>query len=251
MAATPDGGGYWLVGSDGGVFGFGDAAYHGSVPGSHSIHLGAPIVGIATRDAGGYWLVGSDGGVFGFGDAAYHGSVPGSHAIHLGAPIVGMAATPDGGGYWLVGSDGGVFGFGDAAYHGSVPGNHSIHLAQPIVGIAADAKGGAGYWLASGQAACLPANCIAQGPVLALGSTGPAVLALQERLIASAIGWDRPTARLATARSRPSMPSRKQRASAVMESSGPQPGLLCRKEWSPTQGAPPATSSRSTSRTTW
>ena len=74
--------------------------------------------------------------------------------------------------------------FGDAVYHGSVPGNHSIHLAQPIVGIAADAKGGAGYWLASGQAACLSANCIAQGPVLALGSTGPAVLALQERLIA-------------------------------------------------------------------
>ena len=30
MAATPDGGGYWLVASDGGVFSFGNAAFHGS-----------------------------------------------------------------------------------------------------------------------------------------------------------------------------------------------------------------------------
>ena len=30
MAATPDGGGYWLVASDGGVFTYGDAAFHGS-----------------------------------------------------------------------------------------------------------------------------------------------------------------------------------------------------------------------------
>jgi hypothetical protein len=147
--------------------------------------LGAPIVCIAaTPDGGGYWLVGSDGGVFGFGDARYHGSVPASHSIHLGAPIVGVAVTRDGGGYWLVGSDGGVFGFGDAAYRGSVPGTHSIHLADPIVGVTADTTGGAGYWLAGGQPACLPANCIAQGPVLALGSTGSAVLALQNRLIA-------------------------------------------------------------------
>ena len=29
MAATPDGGGYWLVGADGGVFSFGDAVFHG------------------------------------------------------------------------------------------------------------------------------------------------------------------------------------------------------------------------------
>jgi hypothetical protein len=183
MAATPDGGGYWLVGSDGGVYSFGDARYRGSVPGSHSIHLAAPIIGMAaTHDGGGYWLVGSNGGVYSFGDALYRGSVPGSHSIHLGAPIVGIATDATGGGYWLVGSDGGVFSFGDARYHGGVPGNHSIHLAEPIVSFAA-APDGAGYWLASGRAPCL-ANCAVQGPTLALGSTGPAVLALQERLIA-------------------------------------------------------------------
>ena len=117
------------------MFAFGSAGYHGSVPGDPSIHLAAPIVGIAPDTAGsGYWLVGSDGGVFGFGDALYHGSVPGSPSIHLAAPIVGMADTPDGGGYWLVGSDGGVYSFGDAHFHGSVPGSHSIHLGAPIVG---------------------------------------------------------------------------------------------------------------------
>ena len=31
MAATPTGDGYWLAASDGGVFGFGDAAFHGSM----------------------------------------------------------------------------------------------------------------------------------------------------------------------------------------------------------------------------
>jgi hypothetical protein len=30
MSATPDGKGYWLVASDGGVFSFGDAAFYGS-----------------------------------------------------------------------------------------------------------------------------------------------------------------------------------------------------------------------------
>ena len=43
MAATPDGKGYWLVASDGGIFSFGDAAFFGSEGG---VHLNAPIVGI-------------------------------------------------------------------------------------------------------------------------------------------------------------------------------------------------------------
>ncbi len=61
-----NGEGYWLVGSDGGVFAYGDADYFGSTGGKH---LNAPIVGIAvTANGNGYWLVGSDGGVFAFGD---------------------------------------------------------------------------------------------------------------------------------------------------------------------------------------
>jgi hypothetical protein len=31
MAPTPDGGGYWMVASDGGIFSFGNAAFDGSM----------------------------------------------------------------------------------------------------------------------------------------------------------------------------------------------------------------------------
>jgi hypothetical protein len=44
MAATPDGGGYWLVATDGGIFGYGDAQFYGS---TGAIHLNAPIVGMS------------------------------------------------------------------------------------------------------------------------------------------------------------------------------------------------------------
>ncbi len=136
-AATP-GNGYWLVAADGGVFSFGDAAFHGSMGGTR---LNQPIVGMAATPTGnGYWLVAADGGVFSFGDAAFHGSMGGTR---LNQPIVGMAATPTGHGYWLVAADGGVFSFGDAAFHGSMGGTR---LNQPIVGMAATPTGH-GYWL--------------------------------------------------------------------------------------------------------
>ena len=136
MAATADGGGYWLVASDGGVFSYGDAAFHGSTGG---LTLVQPIVGMAEDPAtGGYWLVASDGGVFAF-DAPFEGSEGGQP---LNQPIVGMAATPDGDGYWLVARDGGIFSFGDAAFHGSEGGQA---LNAPVVGMAATAGGG--YWL--------------------------------------------------------------------------------------------------------
>jgi hypothetical protein len=88
MAATPDGGGYWLVASDGGIFTFGDASYLGST--GHTT-LNKPIVGIATTpDGDGYWLVASDGGIFTYGAARFLGS---TGAMVLNKPIVTMAAT--------------------------------------------------------------------------------------------------------------------------------------------------------------
>ncbi len=130
--------GYRFVASDGGVFAFGGAGFHGSAGG---LSLNKPIVGMAsTPDGGGYWLVASDGGIFSYGDAAFHGSAGG---LTLNKPIVGMASTPDGGGYWLVASDGGIFSYGDAAFHGSAGG---LTLNKPIVGMASTPDGG-GYWL--------------------------------------------------------------------------------------------------------
>ena len=66
-AAAGGDGGYWEVASDGGIFSFGDATFHGSMGCSP---LNAPIVGMAaTPDGAGYWEVASDGGIFSFGDA--------------------------------------------------------------------------------------------------------------------------------------------------------------------------------------
>ncbi|HET9061428.1 MAG TPA: hypothetical protein VFN61_16045, partial [Acidimicrobiales bacterium] len=62
MVATPDGQGYWMVASDGGVFCFGDATYHGSTGGRQ---LSAPIAGLVPNGAG-YTLIGEDGQVYPF-----------------------------------------------------------------------------------------------------------------------------------------------------------------------------------------
>ena len=73
MAATPDGKGYWLVASDGGIFNYGDAAVLRARPAA--CRLNKPIVGMAaTPDGKGYWLVASDGGIFSYGDAKFYGS---------------------------------------------------------------------------------------------------------------------------------------------------------------------------------
>ena len=129
--------GYWVVGSDGGVFAFGGAGFFGSAGGPG---LNAPAVGIApTPDGGGYWVASSNGGVVAFGDAGNFGNLQGTV---LNAPVVGIAGTPDGQGYWLAGADGGIFAFGDAAFYGSTG---KLTLNQPIVGIATTPDGG-GYW---------------------------------------------------------------------------------------------------------
>jgi Ca2+-binding RTX toxin-like protein len=133
----PVGFGYWLVASDGGIFAFGDAGFHGS---TGALTLNQPIVGMTPTPSGnGYWFVASDGGIFAFGDAPFHGSMGGTP---LNQPIVGMEVTPSGAGYWLVASDGGIFAFGDAPFHGSTG---AITLNQPIVGMTSTSSGD-GYW---------------------------------------------------------------------------------------------------------
>jgi hypothetical protein len=53
ITGTPTGKGYWLVGADGGVFTFGDAAYLGSLPaelatGGVTPTAAVSVVGLAT-----------------------------------------------------------------------------------------------------------------------------------------------------------------------------------------------------------
>jgi uncharacterized protein YkwD len=162
MAAKPNGNGYWMVASDGGVFTFGAAQFFGS---TGAMRLHKPIVGMAaTRSGRGYWLVASDGGVFSFGDARFYGS---TGRMRLNKPIVGMARTARGRGYFLVASDGGIFTFGDARFRGSTG---RMRLAKPIVGMAAT-RTGKGYWLVASDG-----GVFTFGDAKFWGSTGGRVL---------------------------------------------------------------------------
>ena len=175
--------GYWLVGSDGGIFSFGSAGFHGS---TGSIKLQRPVMAITPTSTGnGYWLVASDGGIFSFGDSSFYGSLPGL-GFHpngsgvpksLNAPIVGMVPTFTGHGYFMVASDGGVFAFGDARFEGSCPGIGGC--AGSAVAVMPDRTGN-GYWLvtnlgavyAFGDAAYYGAPKPASVPVVDAVATG-------------------------------------------------------------------------------
>src|SRR5687768_6748246 len=64
--------GYWSTTSDGAVYSFGGAPYHGGMGGKP---LAKPIIGLTpTPEGSGYWQLAEDGGIFSFGDAAFHGS---------------------------------------------------------------------------------------------------------------------------------------------------------------------------------
>ncbi len=136
MAASPSGGGYWLVAADGGVFAFGDAGFFGS---TGSLVLNSPIVAMAASpSAEGYWLAAADGGVFAFGDAPFRGSAADRG---LERPVVGFGA--DGAdGYTMVTADGAVVGFGASASSIS----SSECRAEPVSGFTSNPAGD-GWWI--------------------------------------------------------------------------------------------------------
>ncbi len=142
IAASPDGGGYYVGDNNQEVYAYGDAEYGQSMTAPPADSSQRPAVGIAVEEVSngsmGYLTVTAQGQVIANGTEFY-----GSINEPLNEPIVGIAVTPDNEGYWLVASDGGVFAFGDATYYGGMGGKH---LNQPIVGMAADDATG-GYWL--------------------------------------------------------------------------------------------------------
>ena len=133
IAATPDGGGYWLVTGSGQARGFGDArAYPG--PG-----LRAKVVGIsASSDGRGYLLLTSDGRVYSRGDAVARGGAPGQRG-----PFTAIVPTPDHKGYWLLSATGRVYGFGNAPTWPVKGANNTSLGAATALGATPD---GRGYW---------------------------------------------------------------------------------------------------------
>jgi hypothetical protein len=157
MASTPDGGGYWLVASDGGIFTFGDARFFGS---AGALPLRQPIVGMAaTPDGGGYWLAAADGGVFTYGDAPF-----------AGAPSTWAAAivpTASGAGYWVADRMGRLWTFGDATSAGDAGGALTSPVATavgPAGGIRVVATDGSSALLSPGKAVSVAASPAAPAP---------------------------------------------------------------------------------------
>ena len=134
VALTADGQGVLEVGSDGGVFAFGDAPFLGSLP-SLGTRPAAAIVGIAAvPGGGGYWLVGSDGGVFAFGDAPFLGSEYGMGS----SSAIAIVAGP--GGYIIVDRDQSVHGFG-SIMPWWCPGTLEVHPPQAVAATAVTLTG--------------------------------------------------------------------------------------------------------------
>ena len=115
-----------MVASDGGIFSFGDAFFHGSMGGKP---FNKPSSAWPPPPTGSGRLVASDGESQ-FRRRPIYGSAGGTP---LNKPAVGVAATPDDHGYWIGASDGGIFNYGDANFYGSEGG---IVLNKPVVGVA-------------------------------------------------------------------------------------------------------------------
>ena len=108
IAPTPSGHGYYIVLSDGGVYSFGDAVFHGSTGGNKPD--GNDVTGMSLSydlhgKVNGYWLVGSDGGVFTFGDAPFLGSSGGNDG---GSPVTNIVTRAGRPAYAWVHQNGGV-----------------------------------------------------------------------------------------------------------------------------------------------
>lgn len=76
IASTPSGNGYWLCRSDGSVWSYGDAQYHGGTnPGTPTpMPAGHIATGFASHPTQqGYWISTDHNEVYAFGAAGYHG----------------------------------------------------------------------------------------------------------------------------------------------------------------------------------
>ena len=126
MITGPNGAGYFLVASDGGIFSFGSAPFYGSLGG---LPLKNPIVAAtALSDGSGYWFSDSAGLVSNFGAASYYGSAPSP----LNRPIVGMADAPGNGSFVGGTYPSGAYGYDISNYQcSSFPtGDHQIGIVQ-------------------------------------------------------------------------------------------------------------------------
>lgn len=146
MVPSIDGGGYFMVASDGGVFAFGDARFVGSCPGIGGC-AGSTVAVMPDATGNGYWVATGSGNVYAFGDAPELNQ-PGPRS----SPVTSAVRTPDGKGYWFLYADGVASASGSAVNYGSLSG---LGGANPATAVFATSDG-AGYWVATGNGAVHP-----------------------------------------------------------------------------------------------
>jgi 3-phytase len=140
IETTPSGNGYWVLDDRGGVHPRGDAVHHGA-PAALQLRDGESVTSISASPTGrGYRVFTSAGRVFPFGDATHLGDLAGTR---LDGPVLDSITTATGNGYYMVAADGGIFSFGDARFFGSMGG---ARLNQPVRSLVPDPDG-TGYWL--------------------------------------------------------------------------------------------------------
>ena len=141
MVPSADGGGYFMVGADGGVFTFGDAKFEGSCPALGGCAGGAAVAVMPDATGNGYWVVTAGGDVYPFGDAAPYGE-PGL----LGEPVAAAVRSADGNGYYILYANGAVYAYGDAVNYGTAYGE--IGGFNPATTVFTTSDSG-GYWIVS------------------------------------------------------------------------------------------------------
>jgi glucose/arabinose dehydrogenase len=140
LEPTPSGNGYWIVDDQGRVFAFGDAVARGNADRA-KLSPGEKVTSLSATPAGdGYWVFTTKGRVLTFGAAPSFGDVSN---LTLAAPVLDSIPTATGRGYYMVAGDGGIFAFGDANFYGSMGGKK---LNAPVQSLVPDGDG-TGYWL--------------------------------------------------------------------------------------------------------
>jgi sugar lactone lactonase YvrE len=160
-AAGPLRSGYWMLGTDGKVYAFGDAKPLGDP--STALPAGAKAMHIEpTPSTAGYWIVDDSGDVYAYGDATPLGNV---NAADLGArdKVTSLSATPSGKGYWIFTTRGRVFPFGDAGSFGDLS---KVNLNGPVQSSVATPSG-KGYFMVASDG-----GVFAFGDARFLGSMG-------------------------------------------------------------------------------
>jgi len=140
LEPTPSGQGYWVLDNRGRIRAFGDAAHLGDAVSTKLAPGETPASLSATPTGAGYWVFTNRGRAIPFGDAAFLGDMSGTT---LNGPVLDSVATLSGHGYYMVAADGGIFAFGDARFAGSMGGRN---LNAPVRSLVPDGDG-AGYWL--------------------------------------------------------------------------------------------------------